>query len=202
MTDLILASASPTRQAMLRAAGVAFVADPAAVDEDETRASLKAERAPPRAIAEALAELKARRVAHRHSGTLVLGCDQVLAMSPEIGAEMLDKPADMAAARAQLRLLSGRAHHLISVAVVVRDGQRLWHHAGMARLTVRPLSDCFIDSYLASVGTDALGSVGAYRLEGPGAQLFSSVEGDFFTVLGLPLLPLLGFLREHGVVPT
>lgn len=201
MTELVLASASRARQTMLTAAGVPFATDPASIDEEETRAALRAERAPPRAIAETLAELKALRVTRRHPGALVLGCDQVLALGTEAGSTMFDKPADLAAAAAQLRALAGRNHWLISAAVVVRDGQRLWHHADMAELAMRPLSDEFIDRYLAMAGADVCASVGAYRLEGPGAQLFASVRGDFFTVLGLPLLPLLGFLREHGVVP-
>ncbi len=133
---------------------------------------------------------------------LVLGCDQVLALGTESGSAIFDKPADRAAAAAQLRDLAGRRHVLVSAAVVVRDGQLLWHHADMAELTMRPLSDEFIDGYLQAAGDDVLHSVGAYQLEGLGAQLFSQVRGDFFTILGLPLLPLLGFLREHGVVPT
>jgi septum formation protein len=202
MTELVLASASPTRQAMLTAAGVTFVADPAAIDEEETRASLRAERAPPRAVAETLAELKALRVTRRHPGALVLGCDQILAAGSEAGSAMFDKPADRAAAKTQLRQLAGRSHILVSAAVIVRDGQRLWHHAAMAELAMRPLSDDFIDRYLDAAGDDVLGSVGGYRLEGLGAQLFTSVKGDHFTVLGMPLLPLLGFLREHGAVPA
>jgi septum formation protein len=202
MTELVLASASPTRQAMLAAAGVTFAADPAAIDEEETRASLRAERAPPRAVAETLAELKALRVTRRHPGALVLGCDQILATGAEAGSTMFDKPADRAAAKAQLWQLAGRSHILVSAAVIVRDGQRLWHHAAMAELAMRPLSDDFIDRYLDAAGDEVLGSVGGYRLEGLGAQLFTSVRGDHFTVLGLPLLPLLGFLREHGAVPA
>jgi septum formation protein len=201
MTELVLASASRTRQAMLTGAGVPFATDPAAIDEEETRTALRAEAAPPRAVAETLAELKARRVARRHPGALVLGSDQVLALGTEAGSPMFDKPVDRAAAAAQLRALAGRRHWLISAAVVVRDGQRLWHHADMAELAMRPLSDEFIDRYLAMAGADVCASVGAYRLEGLGAQLFTAVRGDFFTVLGLPLLPLLAFLREHGVVP-
>jgi septum formation protein len=202
MTELVLASASRTRQLLLTAAGVPFTIDAAAIDEDETKQSLRAEQAPPRAVAETLAELKARRVAHRHAGALVLGCDQVLALGLESGAAILDKPGDRAAAADQLRTLSGRSHRLISAAVVVRDGRMLWHHADMAELTMRPLSETFIDRYLAAAGDTVVQSVGSYRLEGLGAQLFASVRGDYFTILGLPLLPLLAFLREHGVVPA
>lgn len=202
MTELVLASASRTRQSMLSAAGVSFSVDAAATDEAEAKESLKGEGAAPRAVAETLAELKARRVGQRRKGALVLGCDQVLALGTDSRATIVDKPADRAAAAAQLRALSGRRHILISAAVVVRDGQLLWHHADMAELTMRPLSDEFIDGYLRAAGDDVLQSVGAYQLEGLGAQLFSSVRGDFFTILGLPLLPLLGFLREHGAVPA
>jgi septum formation protein len=202
MTELVLASASRARQSMLSAAGVPFSVDVAAIDEEAAKESLKGERAAPRAVAETLAELKARRVGQRRPGALVLGCDQVLALGTESGAAIFDKPADRDAAAAQLRALSGRRHVLVSAAVVVRDGRLLWHHADMAELTMRPLSDSFIDGYLQAAGDDVLHSVGAYQLEGRGAQLFSNVRGDFFTVLGLPLLPLLGFLREHGVVPT
>lgn len=202
MTELVLASASRARQSMLKAAGVPFSVDVAAIDEAAAKDSLKGERAPPRAVAETLAELKARRVGQRRPDALVLGCDQVLSLGTEAGAAIFDKPADRAAAAAQLRALSGQRHILISAAVVVREGRLLWHHADMAELTMRPLSDDFIDGYLQSAGDDVLHSVGAYQLEGLGAQLFSAVRGDFFTILGLPLLPLLGFLREHGVVPT
>ncbi len=202
MTELVLASASRARQSMLKAAGIGFSVDVAAIDEEAAKESLKGERAAPRAVAETLAELKARRVGQRRPDALVLGCDQVLALGTESGSAIFDKPADRAAAAAQLRALSGRRHVLVSAAVVVRDGRLLWHHADMAELTMRPLSDEFIDGYLLAAGDDVLHSVGAYQLEGRGAQLFSNVRGDFFTVLGLPLLPLLGFLREHGVVPT
>ncbi len=202
MTELVLASASRTRQSMLSAAGVRFTVDAASIDEAAAKESLRGERASPRAVAETLAELKARRVGQRHPGALVLGCDQVLALGSDFGATIFDKPADRAAAASQLRTLAGRSHRLISAAVVVRDGQLLWHHADMAQLTMRPLADDFIDGYLAAAGDDVLQSVGGYRLEGLGAQLFSAVHGDFFTILGLPLLPLLGFLREHGVVPA
>ena len=202
MTELVLASASRARQSMLSAAGVRFSIDVAAVDEEAAKESLKGERAAPRAVAETLAELKARRVGQRRPDSLVLGCDQVLALGTASGDAIFDKPVNRDAAAAQLRALSGRRHVLVSAAVVVRYGRLLWHHADMAELTMRPLSDEFIDGYLRAAGDDVLHSVGAYQLEGLGAQLFSNVRGDFFTVLGLPLLPLLGFLREHGVVPT
>lgn len=195
---IVLASASRARAAMLEAAGVPFLVDAASIDETEVKAALAGERASPAQVAETLAELKALRVARRHPGLLVLGADQVLALDDAL----LDKPKDRADAARQLALLAGKTHRLHSVGVVVRDGVRLWHHGDMAELSMRPLSDRSIEAYLDRAGDDVCASVGAYRLEGLGAQLFSRVRGDFFTVLGLPLLPLLGYLREQGVVPT
>jgi septum formation protein len=142
--------------------------------------------------------MKAHRVAGRHGGALVLGADQML----ECNGDWFDKPVDRAAAAETLRRLSGRTHRLIACAVIVKDGGRIWHQIDSADLTVRPLGEDFIAAYLDAIGDDAFKSVGAYQIEGPGAQLFTRVRGDYFTVLGLPLLPLLGFLREHGVVRT
>ncbi len=195
---VVLASASRSRQRMLAAAGVSVGIEPAAVDEEEVKLSLKAAAASPAQIAETLAELKARRVSSRHGGALVIGADQVL----ELKGRLFDKPNDLAEAAEHLRQFSAQTHRLISAVCVQRDEATLWHHIDEARLTVRPLSDAFIESYLASVGEQACESVGAYQLEGLGAQLFSRVEGDFFTVLGLPLLPLLDFLRNHKVLPS
>ena len=195
---IVLASASPARAALLRAAGIPIRVDAAAIDEAEVKASLRAVGAEPAAVAEALAELKAQRVSRRHPGSLVIGADQVL----ECDGILFDKPADLAAARSQLLALRGRRHQLVSAAVLVRDGQRLWHHVARADLTMREFSTDFLDRYLRSAGGATLSSVGAYQLEGVGAQLFSSVDGDYFTILGLPLLPLLGILREHGVLPS
>jgi septum formation protein len=196
--DLVLASGSATRAAMLRAAGVVPLIDPAAIDEDETKASLKAGGASAGDAAEALAELKAQRVSRRHPGALVLGCDQLL----ECEGAWFDKPADRAAARRQLLALRGRTHRLVSAAVAMRDGSRLWHHIASAELTMRPFGETFLDSYLDRAGDAVLASVGAYQIEGLGSQLFARVEGDWFTILGLPLLPLLAFLRDHRVLPT
>lgn len=195
---LLLASASLTRARLLENAGLAFAAEAAPVDEDEAKRALEAEGSDAAAIAAALAELKARAVSRRHPGAFVIGADQVL----DCDGRRFDKPADLAAARAQLLALRGRTHELVSAAVVVRDGRPLWHHVGRARLTMRPFSDVFLDRYLAEAGDAILGSVGAYQLEGRGAQLFARVEGDYFTILGLPLLPLLDFLRAHGLVPA
>ena len=197
---LILASASRTRAAMLREAGLEFEVAPAAIDEAAVKRSLSAEDAAPNRVAETLAEMKAaqvaRRIAEERPGAMVLGADQAL----ELDGEILDKPADRAAAAVHLRRLSGRQHSLVSAAVVLEDGQRIWRERDNASLTVRPLSNRFIEAYLDAAGETVLDSVGAYRLEGLGAQLFSSVEGDIFTVLGLPLLPLLDFLRSRKVL--
>jgi septum formation protein len=195
----VLASQSPTRRRMLERAGVPIhAADQPGVDEDEVKAAFRADGAGPDDVAEALAEMKAHRVGARYGGCLVMGADQML----EIDGAWLDKPASREQAAETLRTLSGKTHRLIASAVIVKDGGRIWHAIDSAKLTVRPLSDAFIAAYLDAVGDAAFDSVGAYQLEGLGGQLFARVEGDYFTVLGLPLLPLLGFLREHGVVPS
>ena len=193
---VVLASASRARLELLLCAGVATRAEPARVDEQEVRASLRAEKAGVEDAAETLAELKARKVSRHASGAFVIGADQIL----DCDGAWFDKPPDRTRATADLRALSGKRHSLATAVCVVRDGVRLWHHRESARLTMRPLGDAFIDAYLDAIGADALVSVGAYQLEGLGAQLFSRVEGDYFTILGLPLLPLLEFLRNHGVV--
>jgi septum formation protein len=195
---IVLASASRMRVQMLEAAGVRVHAEAAGIDEAEVKLSLKAAEAGPAEVAETLAELKAQRIARRHPGALVVGADQVLACE---GA-LFDKPASIAEAGEQLRQLRGKRHELVCCAVAVRDGTRLWHQTDRARLTMRPFSDAFVERYLAGCGSAALDSVGAYQLEGLGAQLFARVDGDFFTILGLPLLPLLDFLRAQGVLET
>jgi len=197
-SPVVLASASRARATLLRGAGVPILVDAAAIDEGEVKASLRAAKAAPSAIAETLAELKAQRIARRHAGSLVIGADQVL----ECDGILFDKPIDPTAARDQLLALRGRRHRLISAVVLVRDGQRLWHHADRADLRMRDFSESFLDRYLSAAGDAALSSVGAYQLEGVGAQLFAGVDGDYFTILGLPLLPLLDILRENGVLPS
>ena len=194
--ELVLASASASRAAVLRQAGLVIRQVPAGVDEEEVKHSLRAEGADAAHVATALADLKAQQVSRRHPDAFVIGADQML----DCNGVWFDKPPDLDHARAHLASLRGRSHELITAAVVVRAGARLWQHVDRATLTMRPFSDAFIDGYLEAVGAEVCGTVGAYRLEGLGSQLFSRVEGDFFTVLGLPLLPLLGFLRGHGIV--
>ncbi len=192
---LILASGSTTRLAMLTAAGLVAEAVAPAVDEAEVKQALRADGANAATVAEHLAELKARRVARRHPEALVVGADQMLVA----GEVWFDKPPDLDHARAQLRALRGRSHELVTAAVVMAGDARLWHHVARARLTMRAFSDGFLEAYVEAAGSRLLESVGAYQLEGLGAQLFARIEGDVFTILGLPLLPLLDFLRAQGV---
>jgi len=196
--QLVLASRSPSRARLLRDAGVPFEVVPAGVDEAAVKAALAAEAAPPRDVADALAEMKAGRGATRWPDALALGADQVLACD----GRLFDKPATLADAAENLSALRGRRHELLSAAVVVEDGRPVWRHVGRVRLTMRPFSDAFLEDYLAAEGDGVLETVGAYRLEGRGAQLFSHVDGDYFAVLGLPLLELLDFLRGRGVVAS
>ncbi|MGE5517604.1 MAG: Maf family protein [Bacteroidota bacterium] len=191
---IVLASGSATRRALLESAGVSFVVDTSPVDEQAVKDAMRVETDNPARVAEVLAELKATRVSARHSGAIVLGADQML----ECERVWFDKPADRAAARAQLLALRDKTHRLVSSVVAVRDGQRLWQHSEAAKLTMRRFSDAFLDAYLDQAGDAVLSSVGAYQLEGLGAQLFMAVDGDHFTILGLPLLAVLDFLRENG----
>jgi septum formation protein len=189
---LLLASKSAARRALLEAAGVPIELHPADIDERGMEAD--AGPATPAAVAALLARAKASVVAAKRPGRLVVGADQTLAL----GTERLAKPADRAAARAQLSALSGRTHELHSAIAFVQDATVQFEFVGSARLTMRPLSDRLLDRYLDAVGNAATTSVGAYQIEGPGIQLFEKVDGDYFTVLGLPLLAALDFLRRRG----
>lgn len=194
--SLILASASQARARMLQAAGVEVEIRPARIDEEAVKAAMLAEAAPPRDLADMLAELKACRISGRNPGALVLGADQVLVLDDQV----MDKAPTPEIARGHLLALRGKTHQLLSAAVIARDGQPLWRHIGQARLTMRPFTEDFLRRYLAEADTALTGAVGCYHLEGLGAQLFSRVEGDYFTVLGLPLLEVLGYLRAQGVL--
>jgi septum formation protein len=193
---IILASGSPTRAELLRRAGLSFAVEVAHVDEAEIKRSFRAERGTAANCAAALATAKAERVSRKHADALVIGADQILVCDDE----WFDKPADRSAARAQLLALRNRRHELISAVCVCRNGERLWHLVDRPALTMRAFSEEFFEAYLAQSGADILSSVGAYRLETRGIQLFSRIDGDFFSILGLPLLPLLGFLRSHGAI--
>ena len=194
--DVILASGSRFRAALLQAAGVPVIVDPAAVDEDAVKTAMRGQGADAAETAEALAALKAQQASGRNPAALVIGADQML----ECDGTWFDKAADLAQARQSLLALRGRTHDLVTAVCVVRDGLILWHHVARARLTMRAFGDAFLESYLNRIGNAACDSVGAYQLEGLGAQLFSRIEGDHFTIVGLPLLPLLDFLRGHGVI--
>lgn len=191
---LILASQSRARQAVLAGAGLAFEAVPATLDERavETESGLTA----PGEVAECLARAKASTVSALHPGRYVIGADQTLAL----GTRRFSKPADRAAAADQIATLAGKTHELHAAVAVVLDGQVLFSHVSIARMTMRSLSGQAIDAYLAEAGHAVLGSVGAYQLEGLGVHLFERIEGDYFTILGMPLLPLLAFLRDRNVL--
>jgi septum formation protein len=193
---LILASASKSRANLMRAAGLAFEIVPAHVDEDSIKTSLKAEGASAPDCAVALAEFKAGTVSQRHSEALVIGADQML----ECDGVWFDKPKDLDGARNHLLALRGKTHVLSNSIAVALNGAPIWHHTAEARLSMRSFSEAFLDEYLAAVGPAAMASVGGYQLEGRGAQLFTKVDGDFFTILGLQMLELLAFLREHRMV--
>lgn len=192
---LILASSSPTRLSALRAAGLVARAEAPGVDEDEVRLSCRAEGGDAAAAAAMLAELKAVKVSRRHPEALVIGADQML----DCAGAWFEKPGDRDRARADLVALRGRTHELVSAVSVAENGGQIWHHVARARLTMRDFSDAFLDAYLDALGPDGLDTVGAYHIERLGIQLFSRIEGDHSTILGLPLLPLLDFLRNHDV---
>jgi nucleoside triphosphate pyrophosphatase len=197
-TQIVLASASRARRELLAAAGVAFTVEPADVDEPAIRKDLTGAGAGASAvaIAEVLARAKAESVSAHHKDSLVIGADQVLAFGPEL----LSKPKDEAEARATLHKLKGHTHELHSAVAFAEGGRVVWEHVGTARLTMRAFSDAFLEDYLVRAGDRIGQSVGAYELEGLGVQLFERIEGDYFTILGLPLLPVLAELRARGVL--
>ncbi|MCE0506283.1 Maf family nucleotide pyrophosphatase [Roseivivax sp. GX 12232] len=195
---LILASQSEIRATLLRNAGLSFRIAPARIDEEAVRASLVAEGAPPRDQADALAEMKARKISEKHPGALVLGCDQVLALKGEVFAKAPDRDT----ARAQLLRLRGETHTLLSAAVLYQDAEPLWRHVGVVRLTMRSFSEDYLDAYLDRNWESARHSVGVYKLEEEGVRLFAQIQGDHFSVLGLPLLELLNYLTLRGDLPT
>jgi septum formation protein len=194
---LLLASQSASRRAMLAAAGVSFDATAAGVDEDAAKASLAG--AKPRDLADALAELKAVKVSLRHPGRLVLGSDSVVALAD---GSLLNKPDSREQAAEHLARMSGTTHDLWSAAVIAEGGRPVWRHVEAARMHVRSLSPAFIQSYLDLEWPAIAGCVGCYRIEGPGAQLFTRIQGSQFTVLGLPLLNVLDYLRIREVIPA
>ena len=197
--DLVLASASQTRRSLLEGAGVPHIVEPSRVDEDELKIGLRAEGASPVEIAEVLAEAKAIYVSRKHPDVLVLGADQILALE----GESFDKPVDRADALAQLQKLRGRRHELISYAVIVRGGQRIWQGVDRAKLTVRAdITDDFLNAYIDAAGEDIFNGPGGYRVESLGVQLFSAIDGAHYTILGLPLLALLDYLRANGILKT
>lgn len=196
--NIILASASDIRATLLRNAGVAHSVQIARIDEDAIRRSLEMEDASPRDIADTLAEMKAQRVAARNPEALVIGCDQILAH----GATIFAKPATPADALEQLKSLRGNTHHLLSAAVVYGEGKPLWRHVGVVRLRMRDASDAYLDDYVSRNWDSIRHAVGAYKLEQEGVRLFSRIDGDYFNVLGLPLLELLSYLTLRGTLPS
>ena len=195
--QLILASASASRARLLRAAGIEVVVEPAVLDEQVLKRAFRADRREAGECAVALAEAKAQQISQRHPRALIIGADQILVCE---GA-WFDKPSSLSDARAQLEILRDRAHELATAACVVRAGERIWHGISTPRLTMRHFSSSFLDEYLADEGAEVLSSVGVYRLEGRGIQLFERIEGDYFAILGLPLVELLAFLRDCAAVP-
>ncbi len=195
-TRLILASKSPFRSALLKNAGIEFSGESADIDERAVEAPLYESGATPEEVAQVLAEAKALDVSEKNPGAVVIGCDQTLSL----GDEIFHKPANMEAAGCQLLQFSGKTHQLNSAVVLVKDGETLWRHVSVARMTMRKLDPAFVGRYLGRVGDSALSSVGAYQVEGSGIQLFEKIEGDYFTIVGLPLLPLLAELRKEHLI--
>ncbi|MBX9992564.1 Maf family protein [Phreatobacter oligotrophus] len=198
MSALVLASKSAARAAMLQAAGITVALAPADIDERAFDEAWSREGRGPDVVARLLAEEKARAVSRTHPGAVVIGADQTLALGPR----RFSKPADVAEARANLATLRGKTHHLHSGVALVRDGETLFATVSSAAMTMRAFSDAFLDAYIEHQGGRVLSSVGCYQLEGEGIQLFERIDGDYFTILGMPLLPLLSALRHHGLVAS
>ena len=196
--EMILASSSQIRTTLLQNAGLDVVAIPARIDEDAIRAALMVEQSNPRDIADALAEAKARKIADKNPTALVLGCDQILAQ----GVTIYAKPETPDHARIQLRQLRGKSHQLLSAAVLYDGTTPIWRHVGVARLTMRDVSDGYLNSYIDRNWHSIKDSVGGYKLEEEGARLFSEIDGDYFTILGLPLLALLNFCALRGFIES
>ncbi|MGR3455342.1 Maf family protein [Pseudooceanicola sp.] len=195
--EIILASGSPARAAMLRDAGVPFRVAKAAVDEDALREALLAEGTTPRDLSDALAEMKALRVSAREPGALVVGSDQILSL----GGEVFTKQPDRDAARAALMRLRGQRHSLFSAAVICEDGKPIWRHVSEVKLMMRMFSEEYLDSYLDRNWPGVSGAVGCYHYEGEGVRLFTQVTGDYHVILGMPLLPLVNYLTTRGLIP-
>jgi septum formation protein len=197
MSDrIILASGSLYRRALLENAGLGIEVQAAEIDERAVEAPLAESGAAPEEVALILAEAKASEVSERYGDALVIGADQTLSL----GDRLFHKPADMEDARRTLLMLSGKTHELNSAVVLARNGEAIWRHVSLARMTMRELDPAFVGRYLAKTGDAALTSVGAYQIEGPGIQLFERIEGDYFSIIGLPLLPLLSALRDRGAI--
>ena len=195
---LILASGSSIRADMLRKAGVAFDIALPRIDEEAVKAALIAEQAKPRDVADALAEMKARKISDKNPGAFVIGCDQVL----DFKGEILSKPASPDEAFSQLSTMQGHHHSLLSAAVIVENGQPIWRHVGQVRLHMRPLSQTYLHSYVTRNWESIRQAVGGYKLEEEGVRLFTDIDGDYFNVLGMPLIELLNFLAVRGRIET
>lgn len=198
LSRLILASGSEIRQTLLRNAGVPFEVVVARLDEEAVKDALVSEGAAPRDIADALAEGKARKVSLKHPDAMVIGCDQVLSFK----GQLISKAAGVEEARALLRQMRGERHNLLSAAVIYEAGEPKWRHVGEVRLTMNKLSDAYLDDYLARNWESVRHAVGCYKLEEEGPRLFSRIDGEYFNVLGLPLLQLLSYLAERKVIPS
>ncbi len=193
---IVLASGSAIRAQLLKNAGVPFSVQIARVDEENAKRALLAEEASPRDIADALAEMKARKISDKVPGAMVLGCDQVL----DFDGQLLSKPETSEEALAQLKAMRGKRHTLLSAAVIYQDGEPIWRQVGQVRLRMRASSDAYLRDYVARNWDSIRYAVGGYKLEEEGVRLFATIDGDYFNVLGMPLLELLNFLAVKGVI--